>query len=81
MIIKRCSTKGAFEAVPEKPVKLDLNKLKSKFETIADLPILIIIKHNGYEITCFKNGKLLIKNCDSESIAEKLANEIMENLK
>ena len=76
MIVRRCTTKGAFEAVPERPLNLDLKKIKGKYISIADLPILIIIKYQSYEITCYKNGKLIIRNClvkeDAEKIAEKI---------
>ena len=78
MIIRRCASKGAFEAIPEKPVSLDLNKIKSKYKVIADLPILIIIKYRDFEVTCFKNGKLMIKNCDSREKAEEVVREIMK---
>ena len=78
MIIKRCSSKGAFEAIPEKPIKLDLDRIKSKYEVLADLPILIIIRLRNFEVTCFKNGKLMIKNCDSKEKAEEVVEEIMK---
>ena len=78
MIIKRCSSKGAFQAIPEKPAKLDLDRIKSKYEVLADLPILIIIRLRNFEVTCFKNGKLMIKNCDSKEKAEEVVEEIMK---
>lgn len=71
MIIRKCSTKGAFEALPEKNTQLDLTKLKS-FKTIATTPFLIIIK-DKFEVTCFKTGRLLIKNCPKKEDAEKQA--------
>ena len=81
MIIRRCKTKGAFEAIPERNMNLNLEKIKSKFEKIADLPILVIVKINNAEITCYKNGKLIIKNCEIKEEAEKLANKIYESAK
>ena len=77
MIIRRCATRGAFEAVPEKPMKLDLDKIKNKYETIADLPVLIIIKCENYEVTCYKNGKIMIKGCDSKDKASDIVEEIL----
>ena len=74
MIIRRCSTKGAFEAFPEKNVNLDLSRLKS-FKTIATTPFLVIIK-DKYEVTCFKSGRLLIKNCPKKEDAEKQAKKL-----
>lgn len=76
MIIRRCATRGAFEAIPEKNMNLNLVKIKSKYQTIADLPILVIIKFNDFEITCYKNGKLIIRKCDVKEEAEKIAERI-----
>jgi len=81
MIIRRCSTKGAFEAVPEKNIQLNLDKIKSKYEAIASLPILIIIKIDSYEVTCYKNGKLIIRKCESKEDAEKIAEKVYEAAK
>lgn len=78
MEIKKCKTKGAFEVLPEK--QLNLNKIKSKYKTISDLPILIIIEVNKTQVTCYKNGKLIIKNNNKEE-AEKIAKEIYKTAK
>lgn len=75
MIIRRCKTKGALEVIPERQTQLNLKNIKSKFETVADLPILVIIKINNSQITCYKNGKLIVRDCD-EKEAEKIAEEI-----
>ncbi|MBS3175287.1 hypothetical protein J4440_05375 [Candidatus Woesearchaeota archaeon] len=77
MIVRKCRTKGAYEAIPKKIMNLDFNKLRNKSEVIADLPILIIIKYENIKVTCYKNGKLLIKT-DSQETAEKIAKEIYE---
>lgn len=79
MIIRRCATRGAFETIPERHMQLDLSKIKSKYETIADLPILVMIKYNNYEVTCYKNGKLIIRKCDVKEEAEKIAKKIYED--
>lgn len=78
MIIRKCSTKGAFEAFPEKNIQLDLSKLKS-FKAIATTPFLVIIK-DKFEVTCFKTGRLLIKNCANKGDAEKQAVKIYKKL-
>lgn len=78
MIIRKCSTKGAFEAFPEKNIQLDLSKLKS-FKAIANTPFLTIIK-DKYEVTCFKSGRLLIKNCPKKEEAEKQAKKLYKLL-
>ena len=76
IIIRKCRTKGALEAIPERNIQMNLNKIKSKFDVIADLPILVIIKINNYNITCYKNGKLVIRNCTEVKEANKIAEEI-----
>ena len=81
MIIRRCATKGAFEAIPERAFNLNLAQLKTKFDIIADLPILLIIKDKEYEITCYKNGKLILRNCQTKEEAEKVAEKIYEKAK
>lgn len=80
-IVRRCTTKGAFEAIPEKSMQLNLDKIKSKYTAIAEVPILVIIKYENYEVTCYKNGKLIIRNCTVKEDAEKVAEKIYEAAK
>ena len=75
MIIRKCKTKGAFEAIPDKIMQVDFNKIKNRFEVIADLPILVIVKCKNIEVTCYKNGKLIIK-----TYSEKIAGEIVKEI-
>ena len=72
-IIKKCSTKGAFEVVSDK--KIDFNKIKNKFKVIADTPVLLLIKLKDCDISCFKTGKLLVKGCKSKEKAENIVKE------
>lgn len=81
MIVRRCATRGAFEALPDKPMQLNLSKIKSRYKTIADLPILVLIKYDNYEVTCYKNGKLIIRKCDLKEEAEKIAEKIYDESK
>ena len=74
MIIRRCSTKGAFEVIPE--VHLKFNDLKKRFKVNFEIPNLIMFDYSTYSISCYKSGKILIKNCNSEEEA----NEIVEVL-
>lgn len=79
MIIRKCSTKGAFEAFPEKDKFLNIKKLRTLYKTIADTPFLVIIK-DKFEVTCFKTGRLLIKNCPNKEDAEKQAVKIYKKM-
>ena len=79
MIIRRCSTKGAFEVIPDsKDSKLDFSSIKDRFKINFEIPSLIIFDFDVYSVSCFKNGKILIKNCDSETVAEKIV-EVLYN--
>lgn len=75
MLVRKCKTGGAFEALPNNQMDLDLNRIKNKFHVIADLPMLAIIECNGYEVTCYKNGKLIMK-CKTKEAAEGIAEEV-----
>ena len=79
MIVRRCSSKGAFEALPEKQVRIDLVSLKKKFSVLVETPVLVIIK-DQFEVSVFRDGKLLIKQCDSQEKAEEQAKRIYEKL-
>ena len=76
MIVRRCETKGAFEVIPDERVTLNLKKLSLKFKTISLLPMLVMINVDDCIVTCYKNGKLLIRNCENEKEAEEAAKNI-----
>jgi len=78
-VIKRCSSKGAFEVISDK--KIAFNKIKEKFKLIAETPVLILVKFKGCDISCFKTGKLLIKGCGDKDKAEKIVKEFYSILK
>lgn len=72
-ILKRCSGKGAFEAVPKKDLNIDFSKVKRMFKVIASTPVVMLVEFKDCEISCFKNGRLLIKNCKDMESAGKAA--------
>lgn len=76
MIIKRCATKGAYEVLPENNTKMDLKKIKNKYPVTTELPMLIMLKIKDHEVTCYKNGKLMIRDCKTEEEAQEIASEI-----
>ena len=81
MIVRQCKTKGALEVLPDKNIQLKLDQLKGKYVITADLPILVMLKYQSYDITCYKNGKIIISNCKSHEEAEKITNKIYEDTK
>ncbi len=79
MIVRLCDTKGAYEALPEKEMKVNLKELKKKFTVLIETPILVIIK-DSFEVSVFKNGRLLIKDCKLQERAEEQAKKVYEVL-
>ncbi len=77
-LVKKCSTKGAFEVVSDK--KFNFENVKKKFKVIADTPVLLLIKVKDCDISCFKTGKLLIKGCKGKEKAEKIAKEFYSKM-
>lgn len=74
----KCKTKAAFSAKLRQKGKIDLAKVKSKYEVILETPILLVIKVQGIEIIVHSHGELMFKNCSDTELMEKLAEEIYE---
>ncbi len=67
-----------YSAKLKRPAKLDLQKVKKRFEVILETPILLVIKKEGVEITIHGYGELLFRNCSNTELMEKIAKEIYE---
>ncbi|MDP3699086.1 MAG: hypothetical protein Q8R47_05875 [Nanoarchaeota archaeon] len=76
--VERCKTKAAYSAKLKKPQHLDLQKIKTKFETILETPVLLVVKVEGVEIIVHGYGELLFKNCEDQEMMEKIARKIYE---
>ncbi|MBS7636696.1 HesA/MoeB/ThiF family protein [Candidatus Bathyarchaeota archaeon] len=69
---------------PEKPAKLNLEsihtRIKQNFKIRVKSSMAIVFKYKDYEITLFNNGRMLIKNIDSEEKAQKIYREIAQKI-
>lgn len=74
--LAKCKTKAAYSAKLKKKGKLDLDKIKKKFEVILETPILLVIKEEGVEIIVHGYGELLFKKCEDVELMRKIADEI-----
>lgn len=72
-----CATKGAFDVLPEMKMDLDFVKLKQHFQPIIETPMVVIVK-DKYEVSCKKNGNLIIKRCETAAHAEAQAKRIYQ---
>ena len=80
-ILKVCSSKGAFEAIPKKNIKLDLDAVEMKliqtgYRIICNAKVILIIEYQC-EVSIFSNGRLLLKT-GLENRAKECADTIYE---
>tara|TARA_Y100000310_G_C20574364_1_gene759727 strand:+ start:738 stop:992 length:255 start_codon:yes stop_codon:yes gene_type:complete len=74
--IKECKTKAAFAAKPLKNFRLNLEMIKSKFDTSFDSSILLVVKVNGEEVIVHKHGELIFKTLSKEEKISPIAEAI-----
>ncbi len=74
----KCKTRAAYSAKLSQKGKLNLDRIKKKYETILETPILIVIKVNNIEIIVHSHGELIFKSGDDTGWMEKTAEEIYE---
>ena len=74
--LEKCKTKAAYSAKLKKQRQLDLQKIKQKFETILETPILLVLKVEDIEVIVHGYGELLFKNCQDISLMERIAEKI-----
>ena len=75
----KCKTKATYSAKLLQKNKLDLNKIKNKYELVMETPILLVIKINNIEIIVHQHGELLFKNCEDVKWMESIVEEIYVN--
>ncbi len=74
----KCKTRAAFSAKLQQKGKLDLLKIRKKYETILETPILLVIKVRGIEIVVHSHGELMFKECEDTEFMENTSKEIYE---
>jgi TATA-box binding protein (TBP) (component of TFIID and TFIIIB) len=81
---KPCRSHMAFEFVPKKKTKIDLEKsvcaLEKNFLIELQSKLLIILKADGKTISVFESGKILVRGGSIETKARKAANKIVKLL-
>ena len=82
---KPCKSRVAFEFIPKKRVKLDLEKAAKDLREDGvfieiETPFLLVLKI-GVPVTLFQSGKILIKETNVEQEARKTALKLVKLLK
>jgi len=82
MFFKLCSDHLSIEAIPRKPIRVDLPRLKgqlfSGLEVLLWTPQFVVLRNrDGHEVTLRRDGRMIIRKAPSELAAERTANETM----
>ena len=74
--LAKCKTKAAYSTKLKQKGKLNLEKIRQKFEIVMVTPILLVIKVEGLEIIVHSHGELLFKKCENVELMEKIAEKV-----
>lgn len=81
LFFKLCSDHLSIEAIPKSKVKLDLTKLRRGLDDFAVkiwTPRFLVMRSvNGVEITLRTDGRMIVRNSDSEADAEAAAIRVL----
>ena len=83
-MIKLCSDRAAYEAVPKKRFRVDITSLRLSLERSGDCeialctPQLIVVKRrDGTEVTIVDDGRMIIRNAADQDAAQKIAETML----
>ena len=76
--LAKCKTKTTYSAKLMQKDKLDLTKIRKKFEVVMETPILLVIKTETGEVIVHSHGEILFKKCTDTELMEKVAEDIYE---
>ena len=76
--ITKCKTKAAYTAKPLKNVTLNLKRIKAKFETTFESPIVLVLNVDGCEVIVHNHGELIFKKCKELKTLEEIAKKIYD---
>jgi hypothetical protein len=82
LFFKLCSDHLSVEAIPRRPTKIDLTRLKDRVisghELMLWTPHFVVLRNGeGHEITLRRDGRMIIRKAPSEQVAERAADEVM----
>ena len=74
--IKICKTKAAYAAKPKRHLKMNLEKLKNKYNIKADAGIVLIADIDGEDVIIHSFGEILFKGCKDIKKMHRIAEDI-----
>jgi len=85
LFFRLCSDHVSIEAIPKKPILIDLERIKSSpadgYELMMWTPHFAVLKNPvGHEITLRKDGRMVIRRAGSEDAARQTAVNVLRSV-
>jgi hypothetical protein len=82
LFFKLCSDHLSVEAIPRKPLAVDIEGMKGqvihKHEMMMWTPHFVILRNkSGQEITLRRDGRMIVRKASSEQVAHAAATDVM----
>ena len=82
LFFKLCSDHLSVEAIPRKPLALDIEGMKDqairKHELVMWTPHFVVLRNmTGQEITLRRDGRMIVRKASSEQVAHAAATDVM----
>ena len=82
LFFKLCSDHLSVEAIPRKPLAVDIERMKGqiihKHELMMWTPHFVILRNkSGQEITLRRDGRMIVRKAGSEQVARAAATDVM----
>jgi TATA-box binding protein (TBP) (component of TFIID and TFIIIB) len=82
---KPCQSKTAYEFIPKKQIKLNLEIAKKELTPHTTIEVaskvLLIMKISGHTVSLFPSGKIIVRGEKNEEVARSTATELVKYLK
>ena len=82
LFFKLCSDHLSIEAIPRRPIRVDIAELKERailgLELMLWTPHFVVLRNRGgQEITLRRDGRMIVRKAESERVAKRAAAEVM----
>jgi hypothetical protein len=86
-MIRLCSDKAAYEAVPRRRIKVDLARVRRVLQltgnceiTLWTRQLMVVKREDAIEITIVDDGRMIIRNVTDEQAARSIAEALLPEL-
>ena len=86
LFFKLCSDHLSVEAIPRKPLAIDIEGMKGqpihKHELVMWTPHFVVLRNKtGQEITLRRDGRMIVRKASSEQVAHAAATDVLSLVK